>query len=202
MNRTLQCQKEKYDDFSSLGKTQYHRYGKKQRARQVLLIAWDICLDKRHDSSKEHKWKKLIQVHETTDYGKSKREFDLKTYFLEYDSYSKIQREAKTNKQLVQCRCLCIANHDVQGTEYQQFKLLSEHPARYISCSKYSQGNEMAEKAHCNFTPLNTAQKASKDVWLDPAGSSECTTEQKWLLQRWCHCTYKYGCCYSEGQKY
>lgn len=44
--------------------------------------------------------KNLIQVHEMTDYGKGKREFDLKTYFLEYDSYSKIQRQAKTNKQL------------------------------------------------------------------------------------------------------
>lgn len=167
-------------------------------------MAWDICLDKRHDSSKEHKWKKLIQVHEMTDYGKSKREFDLKTYFLEYDCYSNIQREAKTNKQLVQCRCLCISNHDVQGKEYQQFKLLSEHPARYISCSKHSQGNEMAEKAHSNFTPLNTAQKASKDVWLDPTGvgSSESTTEQNWLLQRWYHWVYEYGRCCSEGHKY
>lgn len=99
-----------------------------------------------------------------TDYGKSKREFDLKTYFLECDSYSKIQREAKTNKQLVQCRCLCISNHDVQVEKYQQFKLRSEHPERCVSCSKHSQGNEMAEKPHRNFTPLNAAQKASKDV--------------------------------------
>lgn len=99
-----------------------------------------------------------------TDYGKSKREFDLKTYFLEYDSYSKIQREAKTNKQLAQCRCLCISNHDVQVKKYQQFKLWSEHPERCISCSKHSQGNEMAEKAQRNFTPLNAAQKASKAV--------------------------------------
>lgn len=92
-----------------------------------------------------------------TDYGKSMREFDLKTYFLEYDSYSKIQREAKTNKQLVQCQCLCISNQDVQGKEYQPFKLLSEHPARYITCSKHWQSNEMGEKAHCSFSPLNMA---------------------------------------------
>lgn len=95
-----------------------------------------------------------------TDYGKSRREFDLKTYFLEYDSYSKIQREAKTNKQLVQCRCLFISNHDVQGEEYQQFKLLAEHPVRYISCSKHSQGTEMGEKALSYFPPLNAGQKA------------------------------------------
>jgi len=111
--------------------------------------------------------KKTDSVYEMTNYGKSRREFDLKTYFLEYNSYSKIQRKAKTNKQLLQCRCLFISDLYVQGKEYQQFKLMAEHPVRYINCSEHSQDNETAEKALSKFNSLSTAQKASKAVWLD-----------------------------------
>lgn len=49
---------------------------------------------------------------------------------------------------------------NVQGEEYQQFKLLAEHTVRYISCSKHSQGTEMGEKALSYFPPLNAGQKA------------------------------------------